>query len=130
MIALDTNILVYAFEAGARRERAMQLLNDEAILSVQTLNEYAHSVRRKYGRPWKEIARDLDAIRETVGGVVPITDSDNRAALRIVQRYKLSFYDSLLLAVALEQRLERLYSQDMHHGLVIDDRLRIVDPFR
>jgi len=130
VISLDTNILVYAFEAGPRRARAMALINEEALLSVQVLNEYANSIRRKYRRAWSDLADDLEAIRAAAGGIVPITDTANREALRLVQRYQLSFFDAVLLAVALENGIELLYSQDMQHDLVIDGTLRIVDPFR
>jgi predicted nucleic acid-binding protein len=130
VIALDTNIIIYAFESGPKRARAIELLNEETVLSVQALNEYAHSVRRKYRREWSDLAQDLEAIREAVGGIAPVTDGANREALRLVQRYRLSFFDSVLLAVALESGVQTLYSEDMQHGLVIDGTLRIVDPFR
>jgi predicted nucleic acid-binding protein len=128
--ALDTNILVYAFENGPRRARSLELLGGEAVISVQVLNEYANAIRRKYGRDWKDISRDLDAIRGAVARVDPITDEANREALRLVARYRLAWFDAVLLAVALAGGVEALYSQDMQHGLLIDDRLRIVDPFR
>jgi predicted nucleic acid-binding protein len=128
--AIDTNILVYAFENGPRRARSLELLGGEAVISVQVLNEYANAIRRKYGRDWKDISRDLDAIRGAVARVDPITDEANREALRLVARYRLAWFDAVLLAVALAGGVEALYSQDMQHGLLIDDRLRIVDPFR
>jgi predicted nucleic acid-binding protein len=130
VIAFDTNLLIYAFECGPKRDRALELLNEETVLSVQVLNEYAHAVRRKYRREWRDLARDLEAIRDSVGGIVPVTDRANREALRLAHRYLLSFYDCVLLAVALENELQLLYSEDMQHGLVIDGTLRIVDPFR
>ena len=130
MIALDTNILVYAFEAGPRRARCIELLGSEPIVSVQVLNEYANAVRRKYRRGWEEIAGDLEMIREAVARIDPITDEANRTALRLVSRYKLAWFDSVLLAVALSGGAQILYSEDMQHDLVIDGGLRIVDPFR
>ena len=47
----------------------------------------------------------------------------------MVRRFKLSFYGSLIVAAARLDDCEILYSEDMHHGLVIDDTLRIVNPF-
>jgi len=44
-------------------------------------------------------------------------------------RYSLSFWDSLIVASALQSGAAILYSEDMQHGLVVDDRLRIVNPF-
>lgn len=130
MIALDTNILVYAFEPGIKGRRALELLGSQPIISVQVLNEYASSVRRKYGRSWDEIASDLEAVRAAAARIDPITEDANRTALRIVSRYRLGFYDSVLISVALAAGVQTLYSEDMQHGLLVDGGLRIVDPFR
>lgn len=130
MIALDTDNLVYAFEPGTKGRRAIELLGSQAIISVQVLNEYASSVRRKYGRSWDEIGSDLEAVRAAAARIVPITEDANRTALRIVSRYRLGFYDSVLISVALAAGVQTLYSEDMQHGLLVDGGLRIVDPFR
>lgn len=128
--SLDTNILVYAFQAGTKRDRSLDVLAQRPIASVQLLNEYANVARRKLGRAWSEISRDLGEVRTMLGRVDPITDQANLDALRIGERYQLSFYDALMLAVALSGGAKTFYSEDMHHGLVIDGTLRVVDPFR
>ncbi|MGF1549103.1 MAG: PIN domain-containing protein [Sphingomonadaceae bacterium] len=129
LTSLDTNILVYAFQAGAKHKRSLAILDARPVASVQILNEYAHLSRRKLRRSWREIEQDLDIVRTMAATVEPITEAANREALRIVGRYQLSFYDSVLLAVALESGVETLYSEDMQDGLVIDERLTIVDPY-
>lgn len=40
-----------------------------------------------------------------------------------------SFYDALMLAVALSGGARTIYSEDMQHGMTIDEALRVVDPF-
>jgi predicted nucleic acid-binding protein len=130
LTSLDTNILVYAFQADEKREAALAVLDRQPIASVQILNEYAHVSRRKFGRPWQEIMDDLELVRTMVAGIEPVTDHANREALRIADRYRLSFFDALLLAVALASGVRTFHSEDMQHELVIDGTLRIVDPFR
>jgi len=130
LTSLDTNILVYAFQAGPSRERALAVLAECAVGSVQLLNEYAQVSRRKFKRSWAEIEIDLETVRRALGRVDPITDKANRGALRLAQRYRLSIYDSVLIAVALEGGVRTLYSEDMHDGLLVDEALRIVNPFR
>ena len=127
---LDTNIAVYALSTDDRAQRASTALRGAAFLSVQVLNEFANVGLRKQGSPWDLVAAQLGALRDAVPRVLPIDDDDNRAALRIGERYRLSFYDSLMLAVALTGGARIFYSEDMQHGLVIDGTLRIVDPFR
>lgn len=127
---LDTNIVVYALSTDERAERASSLLRDCAFLSVQVLNEYANVGLRKRGNPWSLVAAQLAALRDAVPLILPIDDEANRTAVRIGECYRLAFYVSLILAVALTGGAQVFYSEDMHHGLVIDGTLRIVDPFR
>jgi predicted nucleic acid-binding protein len=130
VVTLDTNIAVYALAATPKADAAARALRRCSFLSVQVLNEYANVGRRKRGDAWEVIADDLSALREAVPLILPIADSANREATRIAARYQLSFYDALMLAVALEGGARTIYSEDMHHDLLIEDRLRIVDPFR
>ena len=127
---LDTNIAVYALSTDERAQRASTVLRDAAFLSVQVLNEFANVGLRKQGSPWDLVAAQLGALRDAVPHILPVDDQSNGTALRIGERYRLSFYDSLMLAVALTGGAHTLYSEDMQHGLVIDGTLRIVDPFR
>jgi predicted nucleic acid-binding protein len=127
---VDTNIAVYALSVDEKADRAVAYVRGSAFLSVQVLNEFANVGRRKRGDTWETIAVDLADLRDAVPGILPIDDEANRTALRIGERYRLSFHDSLMLAVALTGGARILYSEDMQHGLVIDGALRIVDPFR
>lgn len=45
------------------------------------------------------------------------------------ERYGYSYFDSLMLASALEQGCSILYSEDMQHGQILEGGLRIIDPF-
>jgi predicted nucleic acid-binding protein len=51
------------------------------------------------------------------------------AALDIRERYGFSWYDNLIVAVALEAGCDTLYSEDMQNNQEINGRLRIVNPF-
>jgi len=44
-------------------------------------------------------------------------------------RYSLSYWDSVIVASALETGAEILYTEDIHHGLLINNQLQIVNPF-
>ncbi len=52
-----------------------------------------------------------------------------REAIRLARRYKLSHWDSLIVAAALLAGCEKLYSQDMQHGQVFDEQLKVINPF-
>lgn len=131
MVTLDTNIAFYALASeGQKSAQAKDALAAAAFLSVQVLNEYANSVHRKLGRRWPDIAVDIELLRQSVRYTRPIEPSANQIALRIAERYQINFYDALMIAVALANGATTLYSEDMHHGLVIDDTLTIINPFR
>ena len=127
---VDTNIVVYAMALHPKSEHAGAFLRSCAFLSVQVLNEYANVASRKRRDPWDVVAADLQDLRAVVSAICPVDEQANSLALRIAERYRLSFYDALMIAVALANHAVTLYSEDMQHGLVIDGRLRILDPFR
>jgi predicted nucleic acid-binding protein len=129
MVTIDTNIAVYALSAETKRERAREIMLNCDFASVQVLNEYAHTARRKLKRSWEQTLADVALLTSMVGHVMPVGAVNNASALRIAARYQLAFYDALHLAVALAGGATKFYSEDMQHALVIDDRLTIINPF-
>ncbi len=51
-------------------------------------------------------------------------------AIDIREKYKFQYYDSLIIATALENKCTILYSEDMQHGQIIERQLKIINPFR
>ncbi|HNM06920.1 MAG TPA: PIN domain-containing protein, partial [Leptospiraceae bacterium] len=60
--------------------------------------------------------------------VVPITLNTSVKVWEIKERYKFSFWDSLIISSALENNCKILYSEDMQNGQVIMDQLTIKNP--
>lgn len=130
-LTLDTNVALYVVSpTSGKADRAGEVLAGAAFISVQVLNEFTNVARRKFDLDWPLIGQKIADVRAAVGRVLPIDDSANDEARRIAERYRLSFYDSLMVGVALSGGADTLYSEDMHDGLVIDDRLQIINPFR
>ena len=125
----DTNIIVYAVgQDSDQRTKARQILADGVTVSAQVINETVSVLTRKQGvnlAVAHEVAESLLDLCE----VVPVDASTIRAAIRLVRRYKLSHWDSLIVAAALLAGCEKLYSQDMQHGQVFDEQLKVVNPF-
>lgn len=127
---LDSNVLIYAFAADARAAQAQMLLGMEFVTGVQALNEFSNVARRKLGMGWAEVAAAAYGIAEAAITVFPTLLDDHKLSLQLVGRYNLSVFDSLLLAIAYWNGCTRFLSEDMHGSLVIENRLRIVNPFR
>ncbi len=61
--------------------------------------------------------------------VFPFNENTIIYALEIKNIYKYQFYDCLIIATALENHCTILYSEDMQHNQLIEDQLRIINPF-
>ncbi len=61
--------------------------------------------------------------------VVVVQPDTIMRALKLVQRYHYSFYDSLIISTALEKSCEIFYSEDMQHQQFIEQKLTIINPF-
>lgn len=126
----DTNVLLYlASGDAAKADRTEALLGTGGTISVQVLNELANVGRRKMALSWSDLYAFLGTFRSVLE-VRPVTVTVHERGLAIAERYGLSTFDAMIAASALDADCDRLWSEDMHHGLVIDTRLRIENPFR
>ena len=124
----DTNILVYAQQAGRKADQARALFAAGGKLSVQVLNEFTAVSRGKQGKGWDEIAQAIEDALVLLGPPLPLTLELHIAARSLAEDHRLSFYDSLIVAAAIEAGCDILYSEDMQHGRVIGG-LTIQNPF-
>jgi len=125
----DTSVLLYLLSGdAAKADRVETLLSARGVVSVQVLNEFAVVALRKLKMPLNEIREILDTIR-AVCAVEPITVETHDRGLAVFERYRFSFYDSMLVAAALIAGAKIIYSEDLQHGQVIDNRLRVTNPF-
>jgi predicted nucleic acid-binding protein len=132
---LDTNILLYSISQNPaeslKRDRALALLDDDlGALSIQVLQEfYVQSTRasRADALPHELAAGLIEAW--TRFRIQDMTLSVLNIALRIRKTYGFSFWDSAIVAAALALGCERVYTEDLTHGQVVEG-LSIIDPFR
>jgi predicted nucleic acid-binding protein len=125
----DTNVLIYLASADPEKaDRAERLVAAGGTISVQVLNEIANVGRREMGLSWAELNDFLATIRALLPAV-PITVETHEAGLAIAERYGLSTYDAMIAASAILAGCDTLWSEDMQHGMEIDGKLRIVNPF-
>lgn len=133
---VDTNVLVYAHDTSlpAKNQVARQLVEDlwesrAGVVSTQVLQEFYVNVRRKVERPlpaaeakqlvadylrWEVVANDGSAILE---------------AIELEERFRLSFWDAMIVRAALAAGAETLLSEDLSHGQSYGD-VRVINPFR
>jgi len=128
----DTNILIYALsdekEIPEKKERAITLLCKQPVISTQILSECSHLLRRKFKLEYKEIREILDFTIRT-SKIVQVSLKTIQLAWYLGQKYGYSYFDSLVLASALEVDCQIIYSEDMQHNQLIENKLRIINPF-
>lgn len=132
---VDTNVLVYAHDrdAGLKHEVARELVRRlwserSGVLSLQVLEELYVTVTRKIKRPLRlAAARDLVATYGTWRMVLPGVDTVVEAS-RLQERHRLSFWDALIVAAALESGAEKLLTEDLHAGRAFG-AVRVENPF-
>ena len=133
-VFIDTNIWLYALlnTDTVKHTQAMQLLADETLnvySSVQVANEISVNLMRKAGKDNAFIQVFLaDFIASYTVFAQEPQDLLLAASLRL--EYRLSYWDSLIVAAALRADCDTLYSEDMQHGLFLHERLKIINPFK
>lgn len=125
----DTNVLLYLLSQDAKKaDQAEVVLNKGVMISVQVLNEVTQVLRRKIKLSWPEIHTFL-ALIQSLCTVQPLTVETHAQGLTLAERYHFSVYDSMIVAAALLAQCRILYSEDMQHGLLVEGRLLIQNPF-
>jgi predicted nucleic acid-binding protein len=138
MIAIDTNVLAYARDAGqpTKQPTASQLLfaigngAEPVILLWQVACEFL-DVLRRWERAGKIQSHVLVANYSDLLRSFPLILSSEAVLARSFQlhsRYSLSHWDSLLLAAALEAGVTTLYTEDLSHSARYD-ALQVINPF-
>ena len=133
---LDTNVLVYAIDAAhpgkrdtARAIVARALTGQQGVISFQVVQETLQVITRKF----RVVSSEADAGQFLADVLVPLWTVQPSAALYataldVQARQRFSFYDSLIVAAALEAGCKRLLSEDLQHGQRIRG-LKIENPF-
>jgi predicted nucleic acid-binding protein len=132
-IFVDTNIFVYAYnDNDEKHEIAKTLLQQkladkEVFISPQILSEFYVTMKR-YKHEDVVIRRDISEIVQTAT-VTPLALSTIEHCFALKEKYAYSWWDSLVLASALESECGEVCSEDMQDGQVIEGSLTISNPF-
>ena len=137
VVFLDTNIFVYAFLASEPRKRAKavelietSLGSGRGCISYQVVQEFANVARKKFATRLSagDCKAFIDAAMQPLMRVASSTALIH-TALDLQDDLKYSFYDSLMVAAALQAGAEMLYTEDLQHWQLVRGVLRIVNPF-
>lgn len=128
---IDTNLLIYLCSTDTLKQQKAKTIiygTDKGYISTQVLGEFANATLRKKLLTPDEVT-DFITMFTTSLQMAIIHPLHVQGTLTIKKKHLLSFWDSLIIATALAYDCAILYSEDLHHGLVINDKLKIVNPF-
>jgi len=133
---LDTNIFVHTFDpkATAKSKKAAQLVrravdSGAGITSYQVVQEFLNVALRRFSPAMStpEAEQYLITVFQPLLAVHS-SPALYLSALRLAEKHRLSWYDSLIVGAAIEGGCDRLLSEDFQHGQKIEG-LRIENPF-
>jgi predicted nucleic acid-binding protein len=125
----DTSVLLYLLSAEDQKaDRIETLLAESGVISVQVLNEFTAVAIRKLRMPLADIREILQTVRN-ICRTEQLTVEDHDKAGEVMDRYKFSFYDAVIVASALRAGCGILYSEDLQHRQVIERQLTVINPF-
>lgn len=131
-VFVDTNVLIYFISSEERKKvKAKEVIfsNQDVCISSQIISEFISVCFSKNLLEFDEInilVGDLiDALKFSV-----IKESTIKKALQIKKDLNYSYWDSLVIASALENNCSILYTEDMQSGQTIDNTITIINPFK
>ena len=131
-VFLDTNILIYVYSVTEPKKQKVATdlsKNTGSYISLQVIQELSNTLNKKFNLNWDQILMAIDELVENYSVItndLPIVKS----ACELANKYQFSFYDSLIISAALEANCNILYTEDLQHNQLIENKLRIINPFK
>lgn len=127
---IDSNVLIYAFgnQDDLKKRIAKKILANCNKISLQAVNETIYVLHRKFNFTIVELDKIIQFfnVKFQVKSIDIVTLNK---AMMIMEKYNYSFWDSMMLAAALENKCSELYSEDMQNNQIIEGTLKIINPF-
>ncbi|TRU72094.1 MAG: PIN domain-containing protein [Microcystis viridis Mv_BB_P_19951000_S69] len=134
---IDSNIWLYRFivncsdpNAIPKQQIATNITNQgNLIISTQVVNEVCSNLIRKAGFNNLQSQNLLEELTQGCK-ILPVSLETLEYAVKLRDRYLISFWDSLIVASAVLGDATILYSEDMQDGLIINNSLQVINPFK
>lgn len=131
-VFIDTNVMLYAYSDTEEHKRQVArelIVVNYTVVSTQVLQEFANILNRKFNIKYPIIRKAVEESIQNNNIVHTNKKSTIFKAFDIAARYGFSFYDSLIIASAIESNCSILFTEDLQHNQNIDNVLTIINPF-
>ncbi len=134
---LDTNLFVYSFDSESpdKQKRAQSIIQHAldtklGCISTQVIQEFANVALKKFSKPMK--VSDLNVyVREILFPLCSVFTRFDllEKSLEVTEKYKFSFYDSMIVSAAIFSQSSILFSEDLNDNQKVEG-VKIMNPFR
>ena len=127
---IDSNIFLYALsnKNPNKEKKAQKIILQNANISNQVINEVSSNLIKKLKCSESQVISFIDAAFARYK-VISLSENIFVEASNLREKYFLSYYDSIIVSSALESNCNILYSEDMQNNQLINQQLRIINPF-
>lgn len=133
---VDSNIFVYAYEDVPSEPRcgmARTLLAELGrkgigCTGVQNLSEFSNVCLKKKRMPAEEVLEALRSIRGILR-ILPFDESSVTLAVEATAKFQMQYFDALIWAVAKQNNVAEILTEDMPGGKTEIDGVRYKNPF-
>lgn len=129
-VAVDTNILLYSIDLDSpeKMQRSINLVENKPAICSQNLSEFINVLLRRWKYPKDKIHL---IVKEILNACLlnPTTNETYHRGFDLVSKYNFQIFDAIIVASALEAGCSILYTEDMQHDLIVENQLRITNPF-
>ncbi len=124
-IFMDSNVIIYTLgNDRAKKERAKEIVKLGPIISTQVINEIINVMAKKLKMEYLLISDVLSKIEDACK-IKTINMATVHKAVSIADKYRFAYFDSLIIASALENHCKTLYTEDMQDNQKIEYHLGI-----
>ena len=129
---IDSNVWLYAFIKSQDQDKTAiakaTIQSNEIAVSTQIISEVCVNLIKKARFDEASIRNLIESFYRKYR-VTTISHAVLLKASQLRERYRFAYWDSLIVACALAEGATIVYSEDMHSGLIVENRLQLINPF-
>jgi len=130
-VFIDSNIIVYLVDNRSKEKtkKAQDFLSPDFFISTQVVSENVNVCLKKLQLN-KETTFDFARRIVNRFRILQITEATLLKSFEISIKYQLSSWDSIIIATAILNNCSIIYSEDMQDGLIVENSVTIINPFK
>ena len=129
-IAIDTNILVYLYDANSHDKRHVseRLVASNPIISTQVVSEFINVTRRALKVSKQEVLHKCNSVFNRCQ-IISVDQDVLDHSYYLLKKYDFQIFDSIVISSTLAAGCDTLYSEDFQHRQLIEGKLTIINPY-